>query len=150
MSKQYAKDNATYHRLLDAAEALFMERGLAAVTLQDIASAIEMRHASLYYYAPKGKEQLYVAVMERTFKQHGEGLTDAVIQAGDDFRAQMHAVATWFATHAHTYAGISFTAGNAAAQRVYEGVGFQLYLMYGAEYFEGAFPGTINYRMRLA
>ncbi len=58
-----------------------------------------MRHASLYYYAPDGKEQLYVEVMDRSFKQHGEGLTVAIIEAGDDFRAQIHAVAHWFATH---------------------------------------------------
>jgi len=92
-------DNATYQRILDASERLFSELGYRAVTLQDIAKAVEMRHASLYYYAPQGKEQLYIEVMERSFKRHGEGLTNAVIEAGDDFRAQIHAVAHWFATH---------------------------------------------------
>jgi AcrR family transcriptional regulator len=94
------KDNKTYQRILDHSEKLFSERGYTAVTLQDIAAAVEMRHASLYYYAPKGKEQLYVEVMERSFKRHGEGLTNAIVQAGDDLRGQLHAVAEWFATHA--------------------------------------------------
>lgn len=93
------KDNQTHQRILDAAEALFGEHGYTGVTLQDIANAVHMRHASLYYYAPGGKEELYVAVMERSFHQHGEGLTHAIIDAGEDFRAQVHAVADWFATH---------------------------------------------------
>ncbi|MCU0494805.1 MAG: GNAT family N-acetyltransferase [Chloroflexaceae bacterium] len=49
----------------------------------------------------------------------------------------------------HTHAGISVTIGNEPAQKVYESLGFQMYMTYGAEYFDGAFPGTIKYRMRL-
>jgi AcrR family transcriptional regulator len=93
------KDNDTYQRILDASETLFSEFGFNGVTLQHIAKAVEMRHASLYYYAPRGKEELYIEVMERSFKRHGEGLTNAIIEAGDDFRAQVHAVAYWFAVH---------------------------------------------------
>lgn len=89
--------NATHQAILNAAERLFAERGFAAVKLHDIATAVNMRHASLYYYAPEGKEQLYVEVMERNFKHHRDGLTDAIIRAGDDLRSQMHAVAEWFA-----------------------------------------------------
>ncbi|MDX2162373.1 MAG: GNAT family N-acetyltransferase [bacterium] len=49
----------------------------------------------------------------------------------------------------HTHAGISVTMGNDAAQRVYEAVGFRLYMSYGSAYFDDAFPGTIKYRARL-
>lgn len=94
-----SKRSRTQERLWAAAGALFMERGLAAVTLQDIAAVLHMRHASLYYYAPEGKEQLYVQVMERMFRQHQQGLVEAIAHAGGDFRAQMRAVAVWFATH---------------------------------------------------
>jgi ribosomal protein S18 acetylase RimI-like enzyme len=48
-----------------------------------------------------------------------------------------------------SHAGISVTLGNEPARRVYEGVGFQMVVTYGAEYFDGQFPGTIKYRMRL-
>ena len=48
-----------------------------------------------------------------------------------------------------SHAGISVTLGNDAARRVYEGVGFQVYVMYGAEYFDGEFPGTLKYRIPL-
>lgn len=93
------RNNKTYRRIVDAAGALFAERGYAGVSLPDVAKAVGMRHASLYYYVPDGKEQLYMEVMERSFKHHREGLTNAIIEAGEDFRAQIHAVAVWFANH---------------------------------------------------
>lgn len=89
-------DNDTRQRILDVADNLFARRGYAAVTLRDIASAVGMKHASLYYYAPNGKRQLFVEVMERSFKRHREGLTLAIAHAGDDLRQQMYAVARWF------------------------------------------------------
>ncbi len=49
----------------------------------------------------------------------------------------------------HPAAGIAVTLGNAPAQRVYEAVGFQMYVTYGAAYFNDAFPGTIKYRKAL-
>lgn len=49
----------------------------------------------------------------------------------------------------HTHAGISVTNGNVAAERAYTAVGFQLYLRYGADYFNDAYPGSTKYRRRL-
>jgi AcrR family transcriptional regulator len=94
-----SKSKATYQSILNAAERLFTEKGYSGVSLQDIARAVNMRHASLYYYAPHGKEQLYVEVMERIMRRHGEGLTSAIIEAGDDLRMQLHAVARWFGSN---------------------------------------------------
>lgn len=92
------KDNVTYQHIIDAAEKLFSDHGYASVRLEDIAKAVGMRHASLYYYAPRGKEQLYIDIMERIFRQHSAGLTRVIIEAGDDLRTQVHAIAEWFAT----------------------------------------------------
>lgn len=50
----------------------------------------------------------------------------------------------------HSAAGIAVTVGNEPARRVYEALGFQMYVTYGAAYFDGAFPGTIKYRVGLA
>ena len=49
----------------------------------------------------------------------------------------------------HSHVGISVTTGNEAAQRAYESIGFRLYLQYGADYFNDAFPGTTKYRLSL-
>lgn len=83
-------------RVLDVAEALFMDRGYNAITLRDIADELGIKQASLYYHFPAGKEQLFVAMAERMFEHHREGLGRALAVAGDDLRAQLRAVIHWF------------------------------------------------------
>ncbi|MBL8154752.1 MAG: TetR/AcrR family transcriptional regulator [Anaerolineae bacterium] len=86
---------AARERVLQAAERLFTERGYAAVTLRDIAEALGIRQASLYYHAPGGKEELFVQVTERGLERHRAGLETAISQAGDDLREQLRAAARW-------------------------------------------------------
>jgi len=88
-------DNETYQRVLDVAADLFARRGYEAVTLRDIGQALDMKHASLYYYAPNGKKQLYMDVMERNLQRHREGIAAAISSAGEDLRAQLRAVGRW-------------------------------------------------------
>lgn len=83
-------------RVLDAAAKLFAERGYAAVTLRDIATAIGIRHTSLYHHAPGGKEDLFIEVTERHLAQHRQGLTQAMAAAAPDLRQQLYAAAAWF------------------------------------------------------
>jgi AcrR family transcriptional regulator len=92
--------NETRIRILDAAEEMFSKRGYSSVTLRDIADAVGMKHASLYYYFPRkqGKAHLFIEVMERNFLRHREGVAQAIEAAGDDLRAQMYAVADWYTT----------------------------------------------------
>jgi len=51
-------------RILDAAEALFAERGYAAATTREIAAQAEIQKRMLFYYFPT-KDALYRAVLER-------------------------------------------------------------------------------------
>lgn len=83
-------------RLLDTAQGLFHERGYKAVTMQEIAAALGVRQASLYYHVPEGKEQLFVEVAERSFEQLRQGLRQALTEAGSDVGAQLSAAACWF------------------------------------------------------
>jgi len=87
--------NETSERILDAAEALFMVRGYDGVKLRDIAEAVGMRHASLYYYVPRGKEQLFVTVLRRSMARHEAGMARLIAEAGDDIQAQAYAVSDW-------------------------------------------------------
>lgn len=82
-------------RILDEAEQLFRTRGYNTVTMRDIANAVGIRQASLYYHFPS-KEQLFVAVNERVFERHRLGLQQAIAQNEDDLRSQLHAIGTWF------------------------------------------------------
>jgi TetR/AcrR family transcriptional regulator len=55
---------STRERILDAAEALFAQRGLRGVGVREIAQASGLTPASLYNHFP-GKQALYEAVLER-------------------------------------------------------------------------------------
>ena len=86
-------------RLLREAERQFGERGYTAVTLRDIANALRIKQASLYYHVPGGKEQLFVEVSERAFNRHRVGLTQAMEEAGPEIRGRLRAVADWLLSH---------------------------------------------------
>lgn len=82
-------------RLMDAAEALFSRKGIAAVTLREISAELGLSHASLYYHFPGGKEELFAAVTERNILRHGEGLRAGMEAAGPGIRAKLRAAAAW-------------------------------------------------------
>lgn len=82
-------------RVLSAAERLFNERGYRSVTLRDIANELNIKQASLYHHVPGGKQQLFVEIMERTFRRHRAGLEQAIRNAGDQIDAQLHAASAW-------------------------------------------------------
>ena len=87
--------NETRERIMDTAETLFMTRGYKAVRLRDIADAVGMRHASLYYYVPKGKEQLFIAVVERSMARHQREMARLITAAPENIVSQAYAVSDW-------------------------------------------------------
>ena len=94
-NKTEPADNETHERIMVVAQELFAKRGYAAVTLRDIATAVGMRQASLYYYAPEGKEQLFIEVMKRTYTRHRQGLEQAIVEAGPEIADRLRAMAKW-------------------------------------------------------
>ncbi len=58
------KGEITAERILNAAEALFAERGYEGTTLRDVAAAVGIRNPSLYNHFDN-KESLYAAVLKR-------------------------------------------------------------------------------------
>ena len=83
-------------RVLQAAEACFMARGYAAVTLRDIAAEVGIKHASLYHHVPGGKEELFVEVVERSLARHRAGIEEQLRQVPPRIRDQLHAISDWF------------------------------------------------------
>jgi TetR/AcrR family transcriptional regulator len=60
------KGELTRQRILDAAEIVFAELGFAAARLEDVATAVGIRRASIVYYF-KNKQELYDAVEASIF-----------------------------------------------------------------------------------
>lgn len=60
-----AKGMATRERIVDAAAVEIRERGISAVTLDDIGQRSRTGKSQLFHYFPDGKEQLLLAVAER-------------------------------------------------------------------------------------
>ena len=88
--RQRRKGEATAERILDAAEALFAERGYEGTTLRDVASAVGIRNPSLYNHFDN-KESLYAAVLERGIRpvldllalevgRPNEGVSSSIVQ----------------------------------------------------------------------
>lgn len=75
-------------RLLDAAERLFAERGVGATGIRELAQAAGVNVAAVSYHFG-GKEQLYLAVLKRAFKNSGD--IGGVIA---ECRARAHAAGT--------------------------------------------------------
>jgi len=75
------KGERTAERILDAAEALFAERGYAGATLRDVATEVGLRTPSLYNHFPS-KESLYAAVLERGISPVLDVLTEVVEARG--------------------------------------------------------------------
>ncbi len=80
-----AESGGTATRILDAAEALFAERGFTGVSVREIAGRVGLNQASIYNHFPS-KQALYEAVLDRGFgpmrdllaaRAHGLGTPEA-------------------------------------------------------------------------
>ena len=92
------KGRETRKLVLESARALFREKGFQGVSIREIAKKVGMREASLYYYAPEGKEQLYVEVVKQELEAYREGIVQAIRGARPTLESQLRQVAAWFLT----------------------------------------------------
>lgn len=87
--------NDATERVLDVAERHFATRGYASVALKEIADDLGLKTASLYYHAPNGKEELYVAVMRRSLERHRAALIAALAGPPRELARRLEQMATW-------------------------------------------------------
>lgn len=74
---------ATRQRLLDTAEAIFLQRGVARTSLHDIASAAGLTRGAVYWHFAD-KATLYNALMDRLSSHLSEPVQAIVEMQGDD------------------------------------------------------------------
>lgn len=84
-------NNEARRRVLDSAEKLFNQRGYSGVTVKELAAALAIKPASLYYHAPGGKEELFVKVVERCLERHATELSVCNARQHDSLADQLHA-----------------------------------------------------------
>ena len=84
--------------MLDAARAVFAERGYAAATLDEIAERAEFGKGTLYNYFEGGKEDLLFAVFDDTIGEL-EDLIHTVFREKDEDRSLRDAFHTFVARH---------------------------------------------------
>jgi AcrR family transcriptional regulator len=89
----------TPHRILDAAQALFGERGYVGTTVQQIAGQLGITKAALYYHFPQGKAEIFVELLRRHLRRFHAGLEQAV-RSASTARGQLEAMAEWIAAQA--------------------------------------------------
>ncbi len=64
-----AADRETRRQILEAAEALFIEHGFKGVSMKDVADAVAITPAALYYHFPNGKDELFADTIRHLLQQ---------------------------------------------------------------------------------
>jgi AcrR family transcriptional regulator len=91
----------TRERAVRHADGLLVAGGYAAMSLEAVAHAVGIRKASLYHHFPRGKDQLFVAVVERRTAPDGAAVSGATAELPDTF-ARLRAIARHFNEVAQT------------------------------------------------
>lgn len=68
------RDGETKRQILKAAEELFLAKGFKGVSMKDVAEAVEVTSAALYYHFPGGKQDLFVSMIQEMFEEWNRGL----------------------------------------------------------------------------
>jgi len=71
-------DFETRNRIINASIILFKEKGFKGVSMKDVAEAVSITPAALYYYFPDGKEALFLAVLENILDERKQGMEQAI------------------------------------------------------------------------
>jgi AcrR family transcriptional regulator len=71
-------DLETRHRIIQASITLLKEKGYKGVSVKDIAEAVSITPAALYYYFPDGKEALFMAVLTHILDERKKGMEQAI------------------------------------------------------------------------
>ena len=64
-------DQETWRQILTVAKDLFFAKGYKGVSMREIAEAVQVTQAGLYYHFPKGKEELFTKMIQILFVDEG-------------------------------------------------------------------------------
>ncbi|MGZ3583600.1 MAG: TetR/AcrR family transcriptional regulator [Ktedonobacterales bacterium] len=81
-------DRETRRQIVEAAEALFIEHGFKGVSMKDVAEAVAITPAALYYHFPNGKEELFADTIRYFLQQTIERAFQAM-EPASSFRQRL-------------------------------------------------------------
>lgn len=79
-------DQETWRQILTAAKELFLAKGYKGVSMKEIADAVQVTSAALYYHFPKGKEDLFTKMIQTLFVEEGAARIDQVLASARNLR----------------------------------------------------------------
>src|SRR5919197_43437 len=82
-------DQETRRQILTRAADLFLAKGYKGVSMKEIAAAVEVTSAALYYHFPKGKEDLFTKMIQTVFVDEGVAGIDQTLAATPDVRERL-------------------------------------------------------------
>jgi AcrR family transcriptional regulator len=79
----------TRRQILTKAAELFLAKGYKGVSVKDIAAAVEVTSAALYYHFPNGKEDLFTTMIQNVFVDERIAGIDQTLAATQDVRERL-------------------------------------------------------------
>src|SRR2546428_6884328 len=83
-------DQETWRQILTAAKELFFAKGYKGVSMKEIADAVQVTPAALYYHFPKGKEDLFTKMIQTLFVDEGVAGIDQILGTTQDLRERLN------------------------------------------------------------
>lgn len=84
-----AVDRETRRQILTTAAELFLAKGYRGVSMKELAEAVGVTSAALYYHFPQGKEELFTTMIQTVFVDEGVAGIDAALAATQDVRERL-------------------------------------------------------------
>lgn len=91
-------DQETWRQILTAAKELFLAKGYKGVSMKEIAEAVQVTSAALYYHFPKGKEDLFTKMIQALFVEEGAARIDQVLGTTRDLRQHLELLTAFLLT----------------------------------------------------
>ena len=80
-SQPAAGDRETRQQILEAARQPFLAKGYKGVSMKEVAEAVQITSAALYYHFPDGKQDLFFSVIQMTLEEWTQGALLATASA---------------------------------------------------------------------
>ena len=87
-------DQETRQQIVTKAAELFLAKGYKGVSMKELAEAVEVTSAALYYHFPKGKEDLFTTMIQTVFVDEGVAGIDQTLAITQDVRERVTLLTT--------------------------------------------------------